>query len=120
MAKAANIICDFLWEFLGRWFTYVIVVVLAILGKLSNDFLNGKKISWLYTGAFSLVAIFVSVMAALVCTYKGYDKVLTAIVGGAASLFSRDTLKVARLINWKKIAALDWIQVVQLLTKKEK
>lgn len=110
-----------LYELCTKFGTYIIVVILAIMGKLGMDLMNKKHISLIYVVGFTSIALFVSVMAYMICAYKHLNPVLSAVVVGFSTIFSRDIMVVIALLNWKRISQLNWTEVVQLLiTKKRK
>lgn len=111
---------ELVFELASRWFSYIIVIALAIAGKIGMDLMNGKRLSGWYVFGFTCVALFVCVMAALICVYKGFNPILTSIIGGASAMFSRDILVLCKMLNWKKISSLNWTEVFELLITKKK
>lgn len=87
----------------SKLWTYVLVVVLAIAGKVGWDIVNKRKVSFLYVLGFSAMAMFVSTMVYLLCEYKKVNPTLSAVLVGGSAIFSRDILVSVSLMNWKEI-----------------
>ncbi len=99
---------------------YIIVVVLAIMGKIGLDIVNKKKISTLYILGFSMLAIFVSVMVYLICQFYKVNGTASAIYVGASAMFSRDIMVVATTMKWNRLTQLNWKDVILMLTDTKK
>lgn len=107
-------------DLLTKGATYIIVVVLAIAGKLGMDLMNKKTISGWYILGFTCLASFISVMAYLFCIYKCFNPVLSALIVGGSAMFSRDIMVLVLMLNWKKVTQLNWVDVFELLVTKKK
>lgn len=104
----------------SKTYIYIVVTLLAIVGKIGMDLMNKKKISVWYILGFTVLALFVAVMAYLVCQYKGVNPTLSAVIVGMSAMFSRDIMVVATMLNWKKISSLNWVDVITMLQTKNK
>lgn len=102
----------------SKFAIYVAVVVLAIMGKVGWDIINKKSISGWYILGFSMLAIFISTMVELVCSYKGLGPTATTICIGTSAIFSRDIMVILTTMKWAKIANLNWKDVILMLTTK--
>lgn len=118
-AKMSDVKND-LVDLFSKFATYIIVTALAIVGKIGMDLMNKKKISVWYILGFTVLALFVAVMAYLVCQYKGVNPTLSAVIVGMSAMFSRDIMVVATMLNWKKISSLNWVDVITMLQTKNK
>lgn len=119
----SKLIQDFwqeMYDLLSKVGFYVVIVLMAIAGKVGWDITNKKRVSFVYILGFSMLAIFVSTMVYLFCQWKGYNQTLTGIMVGGSALFSRDIMVVTSTMKWSKVAELNWKDVILMLTSKEK
>lgn len=105
-------------ELFSKFAIYVAVVILAIMGKVGWDIINKKSISGWYILGFSMLAIFISTMVGLICSYKGLSSTATTICIGTSAIFSRDIMVILTTMKWTKIANLNWKDVILMLTTK--
>ena len=111
---------DDIWWVLNKGATFIVVVFLAIVGKIGMDLMNRKTLSAVYVLGFIGVALFVAVMSYLICQYKNYNPVLSAIIVGASTMFSRDIMVLSLMLNWRKISSLNWADIIEILITKKK
>ena len=64
----------------------IVTALLAIMGKISNEILMKRKLSWITWIAIIGVSLFWAWMAGLFCAWMQYEYLSTSIVVGIATL----------------------------------
>lgn len=80
----------------------IITACLAIIGKVSNEILMKRKVSWITWIAIIGVSLFWAWMAGLFCAYMEYGYISTSLVVGVATLMG-EKINIYLVQNYKQI-----------------
>jgi hypothetical protein len=89
-------------EFLNKFGGAVITALLAIGGKVSNEILMRRKMSWINWIALIGVSLFWAWMAGLFCAYMEYKYLGTSIIVGLATMLG-EKINIYLAQNYKNI-----------------
>ena len=101
-------------NFFQRFDAALATAFLAICGKISNEILMNRRLSWLMWIAIIGVSLFWAWMAGLFCAYMEYNYLGTSIIVGLATLMGEKiNIYIGR--NYKQIIE----QVIRIIIPKK-
>jgi hypothetical protein len=101
-------------EFFQKFGGAVVTAILAICGKVSNEILMKRQITWISWIAIIGVSLFWAWMAGLFCAYMEYNYLGTSIIVGLATLMGEKiNIYIGR--NYKQIIE----QVIRIIIPKK-
>lgn len=100
---------DEIYIFFSKIYTVLAWILLGLIGKFSMDYVNGKRLTFRQGLASSGIAIFVGIMADVLCTHFGIpeqSKFITPI----STLLSDNIMKAIFTLKWKMVVHqwFDW------------
>lgn len=96
-------ITDALISWFSKWYTFLLYIVMGLIGKFSFDLLSGRKMSIWKVLASTGAGLFVGFVSAVACVNAGYETKSAIIVPVCTLLSEKIMIALFSYNQWKSV-----------------